>query len=145
MSDRRERTYEQSRPGAWRCPVCGATVPDELVLASLPPKHEHADRSCLSRYVSRRSDDCRDQRDDGPPPSGDRIRKFSSRQPAIQGCERVIMPGAYYPRRQQYRRLLHARGGATAGVVAAVAAAVAWAAGATRLAGVLLLVVVGCS
>jgi len=53
------------------------------------------------------------------------------------------MPGPSYPRRQQYRRLLHAGGGATAGVVAAVAAAVAWAAGATRLAGVLLLVVAG--
>jgi hypothetical protein len=44
MSDRYERADEQSRPEAWRCPVCGATVPDELVLASLPPKHEHSSR-----------------------------------------------------------------------------------------------------
>ena len=66
--------------------------------------------------------------------------RFSVRQ----GCQRLSMPGPSYPRRQQYRRLLQAGGGAAAGVAAAGVAVVALTAGATGLAGLLFLAVVGC-
>jgi len=122
MSDRRERTYEQSRPGAWRCPVCGATVPDELVLASLPPKHEHADRSCLSRYVFeevRRLPGSKRRRTTAIRRPHPEVLKQAARHPGMRACDHAWSvlppPAAVPPTVARERRCHRGRGGCSRG------------------------------